>query len=140
MIEKTILRYLGFLIEEYHLKYDYSIFEEYLGTNATLQTFTFYNNNGCFVVHDVPVKGELRFIYLSNINLLGQYAKKPSSVKNSVIDVRLIEKEIWEKHEKILFFNNPFFWWDKKKVLCALQEIIRIQIEKTGMFFGIKVV
>lgn len=139
MIEKTILRYFNFLIEKYHLKYDYSIFRGYLGTNATLQTFTFYNNSGCFIIHDVPVRGELEFIYLSDINLLDQYARKPSSVKNSLLDVGSVEKEIWKNHMQILFFNNPFFWSNKKKIFRVLVKVIEAQITKTGQFYGIKI-
>ena len=72
MNEEKVKKYLGFLEKKYHMNYNYALFDNYLGTNAKLQTFTFYNDNGCFLIHDVPVKGEVEYVYLDDIEIVKQ--------------------------------------------------------------------
>jgi hypothetical protein len=139
MNEEQVKKYLGFLNEKYHMNYIYNVFDNYLGTNAILQTFTFYNNYGCFVIHDVPVKGEVEYVCLDDIKMLNKYGNKPSSVKKQVIDVSSVKKEIWERYQKIGPFKNPFFWTNNNSVLKVLAKVIEKQIQETGKFYGIKV-
>lgn len=139
MNEEKILNLFDFLINEYKMKYIYKEFDNYLNTNATLITFTFYNDNGCFLIHNVPVKGEVEFIYLENINQLNQYGSNPSSVKKQNIDITSVHREIWDKYEKIGPFKNPLFWIRSNKVLKVLAEVVKKQIEFTGNFYGLEV-
>lgn len=139
MNEETVKEYLGFLIIKYHMNYQYNVFDKYLGTNAILQTYTFYNNGGCFVIHDVPVKGEVEYIMLDDIKMVTQYGKKPSDVKKRIIDITSVEKKIWERHENFGPFKNPFFWLNNNSVLKVLARVIEKQIRETGQFYGIMV-
>ena len=44
---------------------------------------------------------------------------------------------IWEKYKKRSIFRGRF--WSDKKYLKILSEVIKVQIEQRGEFFGIKV-
>lgn len=122
-----------FLETEYDLKHVYQDFSNCYGGNWWVYTHSYYNESGCFTIHNLPQRGELDFYY----------AKEFSNVRKNLcehqINISSIEKEIWNKHNKILFFRNPFFWWSEKKILHALAEVIQVQINRYGEFFGIKI-
>lgn len=128
-----IEKHLGFLVKDYGIKYAYQDFKNCYGGNWRVYTHCFYNESGCFTIHYLPQRGELDFYF----------AKEFSNVRENLcerlIDINSVEKEIWKKHEKLLFFKDPFFWWNNKKILQALAEVIKAQIKKRGEFFGVKV-
>ncbi len=76
-------------------------------------------------------RGELSFYY----------SKEFSTNRNSLYEVPLniydVEKEIWDKRGKIGFIPNLFFWWNNKKILTTVAQIVKLQIEKSGSFFGV---
>ena len=72
------------------------------------------------------------------------YAEKFSNDRKELcgklINVFEVEKEIWDKNEKIWFFKNPFYYWNPDKVIKTLIEVIKISIKKNNEFFGIKII
>jgi hypothetical protein len=122
-----------FLVNDYGLKHVYQEFNNCYGGNWQVFTHSYYNDSGCFTIHNLPQRGELDFYYAK------EFSKVRENLCEHLIDVSSIEKEILDKHFKILFFRNPFFWWSRSKVLKALAEVIKAEINKKGEFFGIKV-
>ena len=80
----------------------------------------------------LPQRGELDFYYAK------EFSTVLENLCELLIDISSIEKEIWDKHNKILFFRNPFFWWSRNKVLKALAEVIRQKLIKKMNFLGLK--
>ena len=123
----------GFLVKEYNLKSCYQVFDHCFDGNRRVYTYSFYNDGGCFTIHNLPQRGELDFYYAKH------FSHDRKALCEKVIDVSVVEKSIWQKNSKVLGFKNPFFWRSGKRVLCTLAEVIRRQIESRGEFFGIKV-
>ncbi len=139
-MEEIIKKNLDFLCVKYGMKYSSHIFENYLGKNASLDTYSYYNENGCFSVLSIEARGDLNFAYFNSIDFLKMYVEPEFMGRHKYkINVFETEKGIWEQHEKIFFFKNPFFWWNKNRIFRALAEVIEVQIVKTGQFYGIKV-
>ena len=127
------IKALDFLVIEYGLKHIHQDFNSCFGGNWWVKTDSYYNDSGCFTIHHLPQRGELDFYYSKEFSTIRE------SLCERLLDISSVEKEIWEKHKKFLCFKNPFFWNSEKKVFQALAEIIKVQIEKNGEFFGIKV-
>ena len=128
-----IEKQFDFLVTDYGLKHAYQDFNNCFGGHWWVCTHSYYNESGCFTIHNLPQRGELDFYY----------AKEFSNIRKDLCEQRInisaIGTEIWEKNEKFLFMKNPFFWWSEKKVLKSLAEVIEAEIKSTGQFFGIKV-
>lgn len=122
-----------FLVKDYGLSYSYQEFHNCYGGNTTVFTYSFYNGSGCFTIHEMPVRGELDFYFSRH------YSTVQQELYEKIIDISTMEADIWRRRTKILFFNNPFFWNDKNKVLSLLAEVLKIHIAKYNEFFGIKI-
>ena len=132
MTEKKVKDALDFLCTEYGMEYALVEFKKYLSTNATLKTYNYYNNYGCFTISNLEARGEVDYVRLDNITLLADYVSLSSIEKQKYnIDITSIEKEIWNKYNT--------FWLTDRKILRILSEVINKQIEESGEFFGIKV-
>lgn len=139
-MEKIIIKNLFFLCSKYNMEYSCSTFENYLGTNFTLDTYNFYNENGCFSILNIEQRGDLNFACFDGIEFLKKYVEITFKCRHVYkIDVETKESSIWRKHQKVGMIKNPFFWWSKKKIFRALAEVIEAQIQKTGYFYGIKI-
>lgn len=158
MDEEKVKGILGFLCSKYKMTYDFSEFENYLGTNATIQIYSYYNGFGCFSVANVPVRGEVMYYRLDSIDqikdiilsrppnlgvltqqnekLYREYFDNISKHKLQIFD---FEPEVWDKYRKTGFLKIPFFLGTDKQILQALAAVIETQIKKGGSFFGIKV-
>lgn len=121
-----------FLVKDNGLKYVYQEFYNCYGGNWRVYTHSYYNQSGCFTIHTLPQRGELDFYYAK------EFSTVLENLCELLIDISSIEKEIWDKHNKILFFRNPFFWWSRNKVLKALAEVIRQKLIKKMNFLGLK--
>ncbi len=128
-----IEKLFNFLVKDYGLKHKYQVFKNCYGGNWWVYTHSYYNESGCFTIHHLPQRGELDFYYSK------EFSNKRENLCERIIDISSVEKEIWDKHKKFLFFNNPFFWWSSDKILKVLAEVIESQIKKHCQFFGIKV-
>lgn len=129
-----VKKQFSFLIRDYGLNYKYQKFTDCYGGNCSVETHSFYNDTGCFTIHSVPVRGELDFYYAT------LFSTTRENLCEQMLDVHSIEPELWDKHTKIGFIKNPFFWWSSKSVLNALAEVLENHVAKHEEFFGIKVV
>lgn len=138
-MEEIVKKNLDFLCSKYGMKFSKLTFQNFLGSYAPLDTYNYYNDSGCFSVLSIEVRGDLNFAYFDTISSLYTYVRPEIMDRHKYkIDVTKNEKEIWEKHQKILFIKNPFFWWSKKRIFRALREVIEKQIRQTGQFYGVK--
>ncbi len=139
-MEKIIKKNLDFLCKKYNMKYSTNTFKNYLDRNVSLDVYNYYNSNGCFSILSIEERGDLDFAHFDRADFIKKYVEKSFIGRHIyLIDVEKKEEHIWNQHKKIAFFKNPFFWWSKKKVFCALAEVIEVQIQKTGYFYGIKI-
>lgn len=137
MDEKNVKKELLFLIKKYGMDYIREDFK--LHDSLITETYSFYNKNGCFTISNFAARGEVDYFYLHNINLLKSFMySNYNNKKKAYIDITSVQKQIWVRHTKVLFFKNPFFWLSSRKVLKALADVIEAQIQSTGQFFGIK--
>ena len=115
---KLILKHLGFLTYEYGMEFIFQTFEEYFGFNGPIDTYSFYNKNGCFTIHNIVQRGEWGWFTSENFS------------KNQY---KLLEKEI-----------NPNLYvstksWSYSRILKRLAFSIEEQIKNSGFMFGIKI-
>ena len=83
-------------------------------------------------------RDDVEYVYLKNIALLKTYMYSRYSERLKYqINITSIEGDIWEKYKKRSIFRGRF--WSDKKYLKILSEVIKVQIEQRGEFFGIKV-
>lgn len=122
-----------YLVKDYSFTYQEQVFPNCYNGNGTVYTYSFYNDNGCFTIHSYPVRGELDFFCADRFSPIRE------ELCGRWVDLRAIEKEIWDKHSKIGFLKRPFFWYSHDKILKAFSEVLKAHIEKYGEFFGIKV-
>lgn len=115
---KVILKYLGFLVDDYQMQFSFQSFEEYKGFSGPVNTYSFYNKNGCFTLHQVVQRGEWGW-YVSKDYHENQYD--------------LLENEI--KQNEFISTNGLSY----KKMLKELAFCISNQISASNQFFGIKV-
>ena len=113
---KTVLKVLGFLSEEYQMKFRFQSFDEYLGFHGPINTYSFYNEQGCFTLHQVVQRGEW-----------GWYVSR--KVHANLYE--LLEKEIRQSD----FIRYSTFSY--KKHLKMLAGVIRKEVENSQQFFGI---
>ena len=121
-----------FLMKDYNLSYRYQEFINCYGGSWTVQTHSFYNDSGCFTIH-IEIQRGMDFWYAS------RFSTEREELCEKAIDVSSIEPQIWDKHEKILCFKRPFFWWSDTKVLRALAEALKEHLANNDEFFGIQV-
>ena len=133
-------------------------YEDYLGTNAVLLTYSYYNEFGCFTIAHVPVRGEVTYYRLDSIDQITdiilrhdlnlgvitpknekKFREHSQNILKHELSIFDFEPEIWAKHRKTGFLKIPFSWGTDKQILKALADVIKTQIEKYGSFFGIKV-
>lgn len=113
---KLILKYLGFLVTEYDFSFKFQTFENYRGFCGPVDTYSFYNNYGCFTLHNIVQKGEWGW-FLSDKFSDNQYA--------------LLSSEIPQD-------QYISCCWTLRGQLKQLTNSIKIQLLSTGMMFGIK--
>ncbi len=158
MTEEKVKNILGFLCLKYKMTYALGEHENYMGTNAVLRTYSYYNKFGCFTIADVPVRGDVMYYRLDSVDQIADILLSPSpnlgvltqknekayreydeNISKHKLQIFDFEPEIWEKHRKTGFLKMPFFWGTDKQILQALADVIEAQIEKYGSCFGIKV-
>ena len=122
------------LAKEYNLTYDYQEFENCFGGNWWVCTHSLYNASGCFTVHCLPARSEVDCYYAE------KFSNDRKELCGKLINVFEVEKEIWDKNERIWFFKNPFYYWNPDRVIETLIEVIKISIKKNNEFFGIKII
>ncbi len=117
-MEKTILKHLGFLVEEYGMSFKTQSFDEYIGFCGPFNAYSFYNENGCFTVFHAVQRGEW-----------GWYTS--SAISSNLYD--LLENEIIQRD-----YISPC-GFSYKKMLKQLADVIRKQILTSKSFFEIEI-
>ena len=115
---KMVLKVLGFLCKEYRMEFRYQKFDEYLGFCGPINTYSFYNEQGCFTLHQVVQRGEWGW-YVSSTVYTNLY---------ELLDIEIRQSD---------YIPNSTFSY--KKNLKMLAQVIRKQIENSQQFFGIEV-
>ena len=114
---KLILKHLGFLREESGLNFAFQSFDSYHGFCGPIDTYSFYNDFGCFTLHHIVQKGEWAWY---------------KSSKFSKSQYKLLETEINQSN----YISQCFFLGS---VLKKLSESIQSQIALTNEFFDIPI-
>ena len=83
-----------FLIEDYNLKYKYQEFRNCYNGNWIIETYSYYNDTGCFTIHHLMQRGEIDCYYSPTISEI----REELTIKR--LDIRTIGVEIWKKMEK----------------------------------------
>ena len=115
---KLVLRYLDFLTKEYGMTFEFQTFEDYNGFCGPIDTYSFYNDFGCFTLHNIVQKGEWHW-----------YVSKTFSNEQT----ELLKKEI----DPNLYISAKCFLY--RTVLKRLALCIKEQVATTGTMFGIKI-
>ena len=118
-ISKRILKYLGFLVSEYGMEFQFQTFPAFKGFYGPIDTYSFYNKNGCFTLHNIVQRGEW-----------GWFVSQQFSDDQYALLQREINQTSYVKHIHLTFSG----------ILKELSIAIRDQIQKTGYCFGIKVI
>lgn len=124
--EKELIR----IADKYNLNYLKQQFDNCFGGYWYVETFSLYNENGCFTIHYLGQRQELDFYVTPSIST------KREELANNRIDVTKYKADVWEKElPKINVFSVSY----ADKFLILLTKVIEMQLEESGSFFGIKV-
>ncbi len=115
---RLVLKYLGFLTNDYGMNFAFQTFNEYEGFMGPIDTYSFYNNFGCFTLHNVVQKGEWGWFI----------SRKISSNQYELLEKEILQTDYIHKR-----------YWMFSSVLKRLASIINEQIKKTSSFFGIRI-
>lgn len=107
--------------------------KKHLFGNWCVDIYSFYNESGCFSVYNLIQRDEVDFYYAK------KFSNDITCLKEKIISIESVEKEIWGRHRKTGFLGIPFFWGSNKQVFRALADVIKAQIDKHREFFGTKV-
>lgn len=121
----------GFLKEDYGLSYKHQEFTNCYNGNWIVQTYSFFNDSGCFTILFLPQRNEIEFFCSK------EFSRKYEKLSENSVDICTIEPDIWDKHTKVFGIRRPFFWWSKHKVLQAFAEALKVHLIKEKSFFGI---
>ena len=126
--QMNIEKKFEFLVKDFGLKYSYQEFNNCYGGYWCVNTYSYYNESGCFTIHVIPQKGEFDFFFAEKFSMVREeLCKYP-------INEQSIEQGIWNNAKKKFLFE-----YRKNLYLDTLAKVIRSQIKKYGSFFGIKV-
>lgn len=124
---------LMFLVNDYNLNFSSQTFNNCPYGNWITKTYSFYNNTGCFTINYLVGRDELDFYFST------KFSNNYCELHEKLLNVWIDEPEIWNKHQKWLYvFKDQFFWWNKRKIIRALADVIRKKIEVSNEFFGVK--
>ena len=122
-ITKKILTIFGFLIREYNLQFKFQTFDKYLYFCGPIDTYSFYNDFGCFTLHNVVQKGEWTMY---------------KSAKFTEDQYKLMAQRIYEIDYS--YMRNIKKWcWTTTGWLKLLAQAIKEEIDKKGTMLGIRV-
>lgn len=115
---KLVLKHLGFLKDDYGFCFSFQTFNDYHGFCGPIDTYSFYNNNGCFTLHNIVQKGEWTWFLSKN------YSNDQYELMNKKIDPNLY------------IATNC---WMYSTILKRLSVSIKKQITTSGKVFGIAI-
>lgn len=121
------------LAKKYNLKFLKQCFKNCFGGHWYVETYSIYNDNGCFTIHALLQRGEWDF-YISD-----KISNDRKELTKKAINILEYEKDIWSKEQRILGIKNPFFFWGIRKTLSTLLKVLEYEITNKKEFFGIKI-
>ena len=113
-----IKKHLGFLETEYGLKFEFQTFHDYKGFCGPVDTYSFYNDSGCFTLHNIVQRDEWGWFI----------SKRYSTNQYELLEIEINQKEYVS--DRCLFF---------KSVLKKLANVIKFQINSYHSFFDIQI-
>ena len=114
---KLILKFFNFLVQDYGMKFVFQTYSDYNGFFGPIDTYSFYNHNGCLTFHHIVQKGEW-----------GLYKSKRVSTNQ----YELLEKEINQGD----YLARSY--WFTCNWLKALSNIIKGEATRSNSAFGIQ--
>ena len=120
-----------FLVKQYKMTYAYQTFA--FGRGWVTSEHSFYNEFGCFTISSLPPRGETDF-YRSI-----KFSNNRAELHEKIIDVFLIEKEIWAKYKRVGFLPIPFPLFRHKRFMKAVSKVIQTNVQKEGTLLGIEI-
>lgn len=127
--EKQIRENLYFLTEEYDLRYQYQEFTNCFGGYWYVETFSFYNENGCFTFHYIPQRGEFDIYYSQEF-----FTEHKKLIERHINETDEFGENVWQEERKLHKGVRGYALYFK-----VIAELIRRKIENNGEVFGIKV-
>jgi len=113
-------------LKAYGFEFKEQTFKNVYNSYFTVHTYSFYNEDGCFTIYNLPQRGEWDYFY----------SKKFSTVIDDLLASRLDiynqKSEIWNKARKSWFYTI-------KRELNLLAKDINNQIQDKNEFYGIKI-
>lgn len=124
--EKELIR----IAKKYNINYLKQKFNNCFGGYWYVETYSLYNENGCFTIHYLGQRNELDFYITPTIsNTREELTQNP-------VKVTEYEKDFWEEELPKL---NVYSLSYGSKFLNLLTKVIELQISKNGSLFGIKI-
>lgn len=113
---KLVLRHLGFLQDEYNFNYCFQSFDSYNGFWGPIDTYSFYNQNGCITLQHIVQRGEVGLFFSK------QFSKRQQNLLERKIDLAS-------------YISCPC--WRFSTLLRRLSNSIKMQLSSTSSMFGI---
>lgn len=117
--------------DKYNLEFSKQEFDHVWNDNSTVDTFSIYNDSGCFTIHYLLQRCEYDFYYSK------KFSKQRKELMQVDINVFDYEKNIWKKG-RVFGFRNPFFYLNFNKVILTLIEVMEALAEETNNIFGVE--
>ena len=145
--KRDIWKLFGFLL--YHgLEYSRRRFKKCHNGNRYADTYSFYNESGCFTIYKSSERDGWDFYYAK------KYSKDIKELLDEHLDIYSVEREMWEDYRNATdeaheaaekevngVSADEMFrlqWKAERVMLETLAEVINVQMEKQGSFFGVK--
>ena len=88
--KKDVEALFGFLVEQYNFIYSFQEHKNCFGGYWYVCTYSYYNENGCFTIQEVPQRGEWDYYYAE------KYCEKNrDELCKKEIDIYSVEKDLW---------------------------------------------
>ena len=132
--EKDIASLFDFLVKDYGFTYSFQKLNNCFGGNWYVETYSFYNDSGCFTIRQLCQRGEWDYFFAR------KYCKKNlEELCSRNINIHSIEKEIWEEPLAIISELGHLKSWNATyKIehieIETLAKVIKAQIEKHASF------
>lgn len=131
-IDAMVEDLFAFLVCEHHLNYEKQHFKNCYGGHWSIDTYSYFNDIGCFTICSLPARDELSFFYSS------QFSKNYEELCENYADVYSLEPTVWNNHAKFGKYYKPFFFWSKYRILKAVSNIIEVHLEHHKELFSIR--
>lgn len=130
----NIEKMFDFLVTDYGLTYRFQEFRNCYSGNWIVQTYSFYNDSGCFTIHYLPQRDELSYFYSTRFSTVREVLCEKEIGENIIYSM---EPKVWNKYSKVWLFKRPFFWYSSNKILRTFAEALKVYLSNNKSFFDI---